>query len=99
VGGDMRVTKAIEVLTEELNDIDYRRSWIANIAMRFKDNVDYYRYKNKNKRSKYLNRTDIHIIANKAAQEFIDFLFPTKKMKIKQEKLKKLNIKTVIKTK
>jgi len=64
--------KAIVVLKNTLEtDEDYRRGWVANIAMAFKDN--YYWYKNNNDKE-YLNNEDIHIVANNAAENFIEIL-------------------------
>ena len=60
--------KIIEILKE---DEDTRLSWESNIAMAFKD--EYSRYK-KRKRKIYINKKDIHIIANTAASNFIDLL-------------------------
>ena len=65
--------EVIEKLNEGLKDVDYRRSWTANIAMAHIDCERWYREKN-NKIGKYLNREDKHIIANNAAEWFIDLL-------------------------
>jgi hypothetical protein len=60
----------IKGLMEALKDEDYRRSWVANIAMSFIDNERWYREKS-NKVGKYLNYKDRHKIANDAAEYFI----------------------------
>lgn len=58
--------KAIKIVTERIkSDKELRISYIANIAMAFKDEF----HRNK---KKYKNSTDIHIIANNAAENFID---------------------------
>lgn len=62
----------IEKLVNSLkSDVDYRRSWIANIAVSFQDEVHRYRKKTG---KKYLNAQDIHTISNTAAEEFLTLL-------------------------
>ena len=63
----------IKELVKELKDVDYRRSWKANIAMAQLDNERWYREKH-NKIGKYLNYKDRHAIANSGAEYFIDLL-------------------------
>jgi hypothetical protein len=63
----------IKELVKELKDVDYRRSWTANIAMAQLDNERWYREKH-NKIGKYLNYKDRHAIANLGAEYFIDLL-------------------------
>ena len=53
------------------NDPSFRLSWEANIAMSFKDCA--YQYKKKTGK-KYLTQLDLHIVANNAANYFIDLL-------------------------
>ncbi len=66
------IQQAIHILqTELLNDSGYRIGWIANIAMSYKNTE--YQYKKKNNK-KYLNSKDKHIIANQAAEDFINQL-------------------------
>lgn len=57
-------------------DKNYRRSWVDNIAMAYKDN--YYWYK-RSQGKKYINAKDRHIIANLAANYFLDLLCKQKK--------------------
>ena len=58
--------KAVKLVTEKIkSDKELRISYIANIAMAFKD--EYQRNK-----KKYKNYDDIHIIANTAAENFIN---------------------------
>lgn len=62
----------IQDLVNELKaDPDYRRGWVANIAMAFKDRVDQYKKENN---KVYLDKVDFHIIANEAAEAFINTL-------------------------
>lgn len=62
----------IEKLIEGLKkDEDLRLGWKSNIAMAFKD--EYTNYK-KDVGKNYINRKDLHIIANDAADRFIDLL-------------------------
>jgi len=61
---DNKLKNAVEVLREALKtDEGYRIGWQANIAMAFKD--EYYRSKNKE---------EIHEIANKASDNFLQLL-------------------------
>lgn len=64
--------KAIKILLTELkSDSQYRYSWVANIAMAYKDTERWYKEKTG---KKFLNKKDKHIIANKAAEYFIEQL-------------------------
>lgn len=67
----MKTAEALKQITKDLKDKDYRRSWVANIAMAFKDR--HYQYK-KEKNKKVLSNEDIHIVANEAAEYFIKLL-------------------------
>ena len=68
----MEIKDAIKTLTSELsNDPGYRTGWQSNIAMAFKDRA--YEYKKQTKK-KYLTQVDIHIIANDAANNFLNLL-------------------------
>lgn len=68
----MEIKDAIKTLTTELlNDPSYKTGWQSNIAMAFKDRA--YEYKKQTKR-KYLTQVDIHIIANDAANNFLNLL-------------------------
>lgn len=60
-----KITKALK------SDKDYRRSWSANIAMAYIDNENWYK---KETGKTFLNKEDKHIIANRAAEHFIDQL-------------------------
>ena len=67
------IKKEITILRKALaNDNGYYISWMANIAMAFKD--EYSRNK-----KKYKNKEDIHYIANQAAQNFLDLLIKENK--------------------
>jgi len=52
-------------------DEEFYYAWQSNIAMSFYDNC--LRYK-KTYNKKNLNRQDLHIIANKSAQDFLDLI-------------------------
>ena len=68
----MKTKDAIKHLTTQLKkDEGYRLSWQANIAMAFKDNWGWYEKKTG---KRYMNRKDKHIIANDAANYFLDLL-------------------------
>lgn len=68
-----KMKQTLEQLKEALKDPEYRQGWIANIAMSQIDNERWYR-EEQNKVGKYLNRQDRHIIANKAAEDFVNLL-------------------------
>jgi hypothetical protein len=67
-----KLKTAVETLIEFLKaDEDYRRSWKANLAISFKD--EYYRtYKVKGFSENEL--TEIHNVANNAADNFLKLL-------------------------
>lgn len=67
------IQEAIDILNRELKDPEYRRSWVANIAMAQIDCERWYRREN-NKVGKYLNRQDKLTIANKGAEYFLKLL-------------------------
>jgi hypothetical protein len=68
----MEISDAVKMLTDELkSDPSYRIGWQSNIAMAFKDCA--YQYKKKMDK-KYLTSVDIHIIANDAANNFLNLL-------------------------
>lgn len=68
----MELKEAISKITNELkNDTGYRESWKANIAMAYKDCEHWYKQKTGKKK---LNREDKHIIANDAAEHFLNLL-------------------------
>ena len=68
----MKVKDAINVIYNELNNnSSYREAWKANIAMAYKDHEKQYKMKTG---KKYLNRKDVHIIANNAAEYFLTIL-------------------------
>ncbi len=60
-----------ELVKQLKKDKELRETWIANVAMSFVDN--YNSYKRKSKKTK-LNSTDIHSIANNAAEYFTQLL-------------------------
>tara|TARA_R110000796_G_scaffold48607_1_gene116429 strand:+ start:103 stop:315 length:213 start_codon:yes stop_codon:yes gene_type:complete len=64
---------AIWILSRALkNDPEYRRGWVANIAMAYKDRESQYR--KENNLITYLNKEHRHKIANEAAENFINQL-------------------------
>ena len=63
--------ESIEVLCNELKDEDYYRSWSANIAMAFKDLVQYNVKFDDGEPITILNRESIHVLANNAADNFL----------------------------
>lgn len=65
--------RTIKRLNKALEDPNYRAGWIANIAMAYMDSESSYRNQN-DKVNKYLNRDDRHIIANEAAESFLNML-------------------------
>lgn len=68
----IELNKAISRITDEIQyDISYRESWKANIAMAYKDCEHWYK---KETGRKQLNREDKHIIANNAAEHFLNLL-------------------------
>lgn len=53
------------------SDPEYRRGWVANIAMAFVDNYNwYFQHVTENP----LKKEDLHAIANKAAEHFLQVL-------------------------
>lgn len=69
-----RVIKKVELpsLTDELkNDPDLRRAYHDNIAMAYKDSYHWYSQKNK---KRVMNKEDLHKIANKSAEYFLNLL-------------------------
>ncbi len=63
---------AIKILQKYLkSDEGYRIGWQSNIAMAYKDNEYWYKQKTN---KKYLNSKDKHIIANQAADYFLEQL-------------------------
>lgn len=64
------VRKAVATLTQALkDDPEYRLSWVANIAMQFKDRAVL-----DSAGRLILCRAELHDLANKAAEGFIDLL-------------------------
>ena len=66
-----RTSITIRRLNKALQDPSYRRTWIANIAMSYIGCERWYMEKHN---KTYLNRTDKHIIANRAAENFLNLL-------------------------
>lgn len=68
----MKLKKAIKVLQKKLEtDKEYRRGWIDNIVMTFMDaDSEYTKAVKKN----YLRKQDKHLIASKAAKNFVKLL-------------------------
>lgn len=66
------LSAAVETLIQSLiKDEDYRRSWKANIAMAFKD--EFHREVTR-KKSWQINSTELHNVANTAADNFLNNL-------------------------
>jgi len=64
----MKVEEAVKILTTALKeDEGFRESYKANIAMAFKDE-----YARKKIDKNYVNSNDLHEIANKAADNFLN---------------------------
>ena len=64
----MNVETAVKILTEAIKkDEGLRESYKANIAMAFKDE-----YARKRKEKNNINYSDIHEIANNAADDFLE---------------------------
>ena len=69
---DNELQNATEILIKYLKqDEGYRIGWQSNIAMAYKDNECWYKQKTG---KKYLNNKDKHIIANMAADYFLNQL-------------------------
>lgn len=70
-----KLKEAVETLTTALKeDKDYYNSWQANIAISFKDAYDN-EWDNLNKYVEGVpNKPDIHIVANRAAENFLNLL-------------------------
>ena len=68
----MTTKEAVGFLVGKMNsDPDYRYGWQSNIAMSFCDCA----YRHKKKEGKhYLSNGDVHVIANEAANEFLNLL-------------------------
>jgi hypothetical protein len=63
-----KFSKAVQTVTNEIkNDAELKESYKANIAMAFKDE-----YARRRLEKNYVNSTDVHEIANKAAENFLD---------------------------
>lgn len=66
-----KLQTALKTLISALNeDKDYRETWKANIAMSFKDNLNWYKKTHK----RHLNKEDFHTISNLAADQFLYYL-------------------------
>ncbi len=62
----------IKDLVDQLkDDPEYRYAWKANIAMAFKDRVGQYKKEND---KQVLSNEDIHIVANEAAEYFLQLI-------------------------
>lgn len=65
----MKTAEAMKQLKKALQkDKEYRYSWVANIAMAYKDNYHWWKVKHK---KSVMNKEDLHCIANNAAEYFI----------------------------
>lgn len=70
---EITAIEAAKVLSKALTtDKDYFIAWQANIAMAFKDNAAWFKKSNTGKRN--VSNEDIHRIANKAADYFLEQL-------------------------
>lgn len=68
----MTTKDAVTFLINEMKrDPSYRFGWQSNIAMSFYDCA--YRHKKKGNKH-YLSNGDVHVIANEAANEFLNLL-------------------------
>lgn len=63
--------KSSELFKQLEEDKELRQAWSANIAMAYKDNWDWYAKKTG---KKVMNAEDRHIIANNAAEYFLNLL-------------------------
>lgn len=62
----------LKKVTDQIKkDNQLREAWKANLAMAYKDNYHWYQ---KETGKKVLNSEDRHIVANKAADYFLDLL-------------------------
>ena len=69
---DNSVTRAVATICQVIrSDKGYREAWQANIAMAFVDNATWYK---KRHDKKTLSNTDLHKVANEAANYFLDLL-------------------------
>lgn len=67
------VQEAMKIVCEAIRtDESYREGWLANIAMAFKDNYRWYR--EKKGLDTIFSSIDCHIVANKAAEDFLNIL-------------------------
>lgn len=62
---------AMKGLRKSLEDEDYKRGWVANIAMAYIDNENWYRGEFDIPEDGILNYEQKHAIANRAAEHFI----------------------------
>lgn len=70
-----KLKEAVEILCEELrNDESYYMTWKANIAMAFKDAINMNMLDGNGNRGTWLNYFDLHVSANKAADNFLKLL-------------------------
>lgn len=71
---NITLQEAVRVLTEALaHDPDYRRGWVANIAMQFFDEAR--RTDNFSESSKLaMTHDELHGVSNRAAEHFLDLL-------------------------
>ena len=63
--------ESMDVLCNELKDEDYYRNWKDNIAMAFKDLVQYNVKFDNGEPITVLNRESVHVLANNAADNFL----------------------------
>ena len=73
----IKIEEALKVLSKELKeDPDYRNTWVANIAMAFKDEVELngIHAPNKENHSILMTREMLHKIANDGADKFLNIL-------------------------
>lgn len=67
----MEIKQAIETLIKAIKeDEEYRRTWQANIAMAFKDEMAKWEFGTRID----MHKDDLHEVANKAANNFLDVL-------------------------
>lgn len=61
----MKISEALDVLREAMEDEDYRLGWVANIAMSVYDEIN---------RTKPINKANLHIACNNGAENFLKVL-------------------------
>lgn len=71
----MKISEALDVLREAMEDEDYRLGWVANIAMSVYDEII---------SSKAKNHKQLHEACNKGADNFLQLLLKDNEQKEKR---------------